>query len=51
MILGLEASTHISESACSAWMQTCQFLIYQTDQLGSQKSLVKASILQNHGIS
>ena len=51
MILGLEARMHISESACSAWMQIFQFLVYQTDQLGSQKSLVQGSIPQNQGIS
>ena len=49
MILGLEARMHTSESACSTWIQTCEFLAYRTDQLGSQKSLVQASIPQNNG--
>ena len=44
MILGLEARMHILESAWSVWMQTYQFLAYQTDKLHSQKSLVLASI-------
>ena len=43
MILGLGSRMHITESACSAWMQTRHFLAYQIDQLGSQKSLVQAS--------
>ena len=51
MILDLEAWMHISESAWSAWMQTYQFLTYQTDELSSQKSLVPASIQKNPGIS
>ena len=51
MILGLEARMHILESAWSVWMQTYQFLAYQTDELHSQKSLVLASIQQNPGIS
>ena len=46
MILGLEARIHISGSTWSAWMQTYQFLAYQTDELHSQKSLVPASIQQ-----
>ena len=51
MILGLEARMHILESAWSVWMQTYQFLVYQTDTLQSQKSLVLTSIHQNPGIS
>ena len=51
MILGLEASMHISESAWSTWMQTYQFLAYQTNELSSQKSFVPASIQKNPGNS
>ena len=42
---------HISESAWSACMQTYQFLVYQTDELNSQKSLVPAFIQQDPEIS
>ena len=51
MILGLEATMHILESAWSVWMQTYQFLASQTDELQSQKSLVLASIQENPGTS
>ena len=51
MILGLGARMYILESAWSVRMQTYQFLVYQTDELLSQKSLVLASFRQNPGIS
>ena len=51
MNLGLEARMHILVSVWSAWMQTHQFLVYQTDELCSQKSLVPACIQLNPGIS
>ena len=51
MNLGLEAKTHISESAWSAWMQTYQILTYRTDELCSQNSFFSTSIQQNPGIS
>ena len=38
------------ESAWSAWMETYQFLAYQTDELWSQRSFVPFSIKQNPGI-
>ena len=51
MILGLGARMYILESAWSVRMQTYRFLVYQTDELLSQKSLVLASFRQNPGIS
>ena len=51
MILGLEVRMHILEFAWSLWMQTYQFLAYQTDELHSQKSLVLAFIQKNPGTS
>ena len=51
MNLGLEARIHISESVWPTWMQTYQFLAYQTDEFSSQKSLVPVSIQQNPVIS
>ena len=50
MILGMQARIHILESAWLAWMQTYEFLAYQSDRLSSQKSLVPASIQQNPDI-